>query len=65
MKRNKSGTYLKISERNGTARNTVLIPASGIPRLKRVLDDVQAASARTKSVRYVRTYTYTRTSLPV
>ena len=51
LKKNKSGTYLKISERNGSSRNTVLIPASGIPRLTRVLDDVLAASVRSKSVR--------------
>lgn len=39
LKKNKNGTYLKISERNGTTRNTVLIPASGLERLKAVLDD--------------------------
>ena len=53
LKRNHSGTYLKISERNGNSRNTVLIPASGIAKLKRVLDDVALASLKTKgSVRY-------------
>ena len=51
LKKNRSGVYLKISERNGNARNTVLIPASGILRLRRVLDDVAAASVKTKSVR--------------
>jgi hypothetical protein len=32
LKRNRSGVYLKISERNGNSRNTVLIPSSGIVR---------------------------------
>jgi hypothetical protein len=51
LKKNRSGVYLKISERNGTSRNTVLIPASGIPRLKKVLEDVALASIKTKGVR--------------
>lgn len=50
LKRNRSGVYLKISERNGTARNTVLIPASGILRLKKVLDDVALATVKTSAV---------------
>ena len=33
LKQNGSGVYLKLSERNGKSRNTVLIPASGIGRL--------------------------------
>jgi len=37
--------YLKISERNGSNRNTVLIPASGLDRLKAVIDEA-AQSAR-------------------
>ena len=40
IKKNKSGIYLKISERNGHVRNTVLIPASGISKLKSVIDDI-------------------------
>ena len=51
LKRNKSGVYLKISERSGSSRNTVLIPISGITRLKKVLDDVSAASETIKVVR--------------
>lgn len=39
LKKNRNGVYLKISERNGATRNTVLIPASGLERLKNVLDD--------------------------
>jgi hypothetical protein len=44
LKRNKSGVYLKFSERNGSVRNTVLIPASGIERLKEILNEVSTAS---------------------
>lgn len=50
LKKNKGGVYLKISERNGGGRNTVLIPASGIPRLKSVLDEVTKESTKVKSV---------------
>ena len=50
LKRNRSGVYLKISERNGSSRNTVLIPASGILRLKKVLDDVALATVKTTGV---------------
>lgn len=42
LRRNASGTYLKLSERKGTLRKTVLIPASGIARLQTVLDEVAA-----------------------
>lgn len=52
LKKNKSGVYLKISERNGTSRNTVLIPISGIARLKKVLDKVTSASETIKGTRY-------------
>lgn len=44
LKRNKSGIYLKVSERNGSVRNTVLIPASGIDRFKEVLNEVSSAT---------------------
>jgi len=50
LKKNKGGVYLKISERGSTGRNTVLIPASGIARLKAVLDEVAKASSKAKSV---------------
>jgi len=50
LKKNKGGVYLKISERNGAGRNTVLIPASGIPRIKAVLDEVSKAAAKSKNV---------------
>ena len=53
LKRNKSGVYLKISERNGSSRNTVLIPISGITRLKKVLDDVSLATETIKGARFV------------
>eukprot|EP00596_Hydrurales_sp_CCMP1899_P001239 CAMPEP_0119034078 /NCGR_PEP_ID=MMETSP1177-20130426/1124_1 /TAXON_ID=2985 /ORGANISM="Ochromonas sp, Strain CCMP1899" /LENGTH=302 /DNA_ID=CAMNT_0006991293 /DNA_START=156 /DNA_END=1064 /DNA_ORIENTATION=+ len=44
LKRNKSGVYLKVSEKKGSVRNTVLIPASGIERLKEILTEVSTAS---------------------
>jgi ABC-type hemin transport system ATPase subunit len=40
VKKNKGGTYMKISERNGAGRNTVLIPISGLARLREVFDEV-------------------------
>lgn len=46
LKRNSSGVYLKLSERNGKSRSTVLIPASGIIRLKAVLDEVSLISSK-------------------
>eukprot|EP01039_Chlorochromonas_danica_P001509 gene1509-1644_t len=45
LRRNASGTYLKLSERKGTLRKTVLIPASGIARLQAVLEEVSKNSA--------------------
>lgn len=46
LKRNKNGVYLKISERrSGSGRNTVLIPATGIQRLKAILEEVSKLSA--------------------
>lgn len=50
LKRNGFGVYLKISERNGTNRNTVLIPSSGILRLKKCLDEVAEASLSSSKV---------------
>jgi len=49
LKKNRNGVYLKISERNGATRNTVLIPASGLERLKNVLDDA-IISAKDKGI---------------
>lgn len=46
LKRNSSGVYLKLSERNGKSRSTVLIPASGITRLKAVLEEVSLISSK-------------------
>lgn len=40
LRRNNNGTYLKLSERTGKMRKTVLIPASGIKKLQGVLEDV-------------------------
>jgi len=50
LKKNRGGVYLKISERNGSGRNTVLIPASGIHKLRNILDEVSKTSAKVKSV---------------
>lgn len=49
LKKNKNGIYLKISERNRSSRNTVLIPASGISRLHKVLEDVLKIETNSKS----------------
>lgn len=46
LKQNANGIYLKLSERNGKNRNTVLIPASGISKLKSVLDEVTNISLK-------------------
>lgn len=45
LKKNNNGVYLKLSERNGKSRKTILIPASGIERLKSVLEEVLTISA--------------------
>ena len=51
LKRNKNGVYLKISERrSGSGRNTVLIPASGIQRLKTILDEVTKLTSEVTNV---------------
>lgn len=50
LKKNRGGVYLKISERNGGGRNTVLIPASGIPRLKVVIDEISKENFKAKSI---------------
>jgi len=52
LKQNKNGKYLKISERNGTNRNTIVIPSSGIQRLKNALDEVILINSKTKVFRY-------------
>lgn len=52
LKKNSNGTYLKLSERNGKSRKTILIPASGIGRLKAVLEEVMNISAAHSEIRY-------------
>ena len=47
LKKNRAGTYLKISERSGSSRNTILIPASGIPKLKSILEEVSKTISTT------------------
>lgn len=44
LRQNSSGVYLKLSERNGATRNTILMPASGIHRLVSVLNEVENVS---------------------
>lgn len=44
LKSNQNGVYLKISERNGSNRNSVLIPSSGIQRLGEVLVEIAHSS---------------------
>jgi hypothetical protein len=51
LKKNRGGVYLKISERNDSGRNTVMIPASGISRLKTVLEEISKETSKLKSVR--------------
>ena len=51
LKRNKGGVYLKISERNGNSRNTILIPASGISRLVKALEDASKESRKSKGAK--------------
>lgn len=48
MRKNAGGTYLKLSERRGTMRKTVLIPASGIGKLQAVLEEVLTVLGQTK-----------------
>eukprot|EP01006_Ploeotia_vitrea_P010348 TRINITY_DN26887_c0_g1_i1.p1 TRINITY_DN26887_c0_g1~~TRINITY_DN26887_c0_g1_i1.p1 ORF type:complete len:179 (-),score=10.92 TRINITY_DN26887_c0_g1_i1:115-651(-) len=43
VKKNDNGIYLKISERNRNNRSTILIPSSGIEKLRDVLTDALAA----------------------
>jgi len=40
LKSNQNGVYLKISERNGSNRSSVLIPSSGIHRLGEVIQEI-------------------------
>jgi RNA recognition motif-containing protein len=54
LRQNSSGIYLKLSERNGTSRNTVLIPASGISRLRAVLEEVQVISLKNTRISHER-----------
>lgn len=53
LKKNRNGVYLKISERNGSTRNTILIPASGLERLQKVLEDA-IQQAKDKGISRVR-----------
>lgn len=41
LRKNRSGVYLKLAERNGRSRSTILMPASGISKLRKVLEEVE------------------------
>lgn len=41
LRRNRSGVYLKLAERNGKSRSTILMPASGVSKLRKVLEEVE------------------------
>lgn len=49
LKKNKTGVYLKITERSGGNRSSVLIPASSISKLSSILDEVALAAASSQS----------------
>ena len=51
LKSNQNGVYLKISERNGTNRSSVLIPSSGIHRLAEVLQEISRSKELKESTR--------------
>lgn len=56
LKSNNNGVYLKISERSGGSRNSILIPASGVQRLSDVLRELAESAefktaTKTKGVR--------------
>jgi len=51
LKKNSNGVYLKLSERNGKSRNTVLIPSSGIGRLKSVLEEILTINTSSNKIR--------------
>ncbi len=53
LKKNNNGTYLKITERKSSSRNTILIPSSGVVRLKEALDDVLKVLTPEKNARYL------------
>lgn len=56
LKKNDNGTYLKISERKNGNRNTILIPSSGIAKLREIFDEIlTVATPSTKSARYLNT----------
>jgi hypothetical protein len=53
LKRNRNGTYLKISERNGSGRNTVLIPATGIVDIHACLREILRSGVLSDELRLV------------
>ncbi len=58
LKSNKNGSYLKISERRQSNRNSIFVPASGLNRLSECLLEILDATSskpqsNQKSTRYV------------
>jgi len=46
LKQNSGGVYLKLTEKNKSSRNTVLIPFSGIDELKKAITSAQKVGAK-------------------
>jgi len=51
LRKNSNGIYLKLSERRGNMRKTILLPASGIAKLQQVLEEVSAIAGNQKNVK--------------
>jgi len=51
LKKNNAGKYLKISERKGTMRNTILVPVSGIQKLQAALEEIVAIAGAKKTAK--------------
>ena len=45
FKENASGRFLKITEEVGSHRDTIIIPASGLPLFRETIDRVMAADS--------------------
>ncbi|MBI2437399.1 MAG: DNA-binding protein [Lentisphaerae bacterium] len=45
FRENASGRFLKVTEEVGNHRDTIIIPASGLPLVRETIDQVLAASA--------------------
>lgn len=71
LKSNQNGVYLKISERNGSNRSSVLIPSSGIHRLGEVIQEIirskefkdSTRASGDKGVRYITSHSKSNSML--